>query len=58
MRLKRGDKIRLREMPSKTGVYIRDSRTVNFECLVVWDRTHLTEFVSIGDIERVEEQEN
>ena len=55
MKFNKGDKVRLRRKPAQTGTYIRDSMTEAYTGLVVWDKTHLTEFVSIGDIERVKD---
>lgn len=55
MKFKNGDKVRLKEKPTQTGVFIRYSRTEDYEGIVVWDETHTTEFVPQWEIERCED---
>ena len=55
MKFKNGDKIRLRKRSTQTGVFIRYSRTADYEAIVVWDETHTTEFLPESEIERIED---
>ena len=55
MKFKNGEKVRLKEKPTQTGVFIRYSRTEDYEGIVVWDETHTTEFVPQWEIERCED---
>lgn len=55
MKFKNGEKVRLKEKPTQTGVFIRYSRTADYEAIVVWDETHTTEFLPESEIERIED---
>ena len=55
MRYKNGDRIRLRAKPSKTGQFIRYSRTEDYSVLVEWDDTHTAHFVPEWEIERIKD---
>ena len=55
MKFKNGEKVRLKEKPTQTGVFIRYSWTEDYEGIVVWDDTHTTEFVPQWEIERCED---
>ena len=55
MRLKNGDRIRLRAKPSKTGQFIRYSRTEDYSVLVEWDDTHTAHFVPEWEIEEAKD---
>ena len=55
MRYKKGDRIRLKARPSKTGQVVRYSRTEDYSVLVEWDDTHTAHFVPEWEIERCED---